>query len=255
MRHFTLPLTALVLSLAGCGGAPQPAAKPNVLLITIDTLRADRVGRGLTPSIDALAARGTRFTNARAAVPLTLPSHVSILTGELPPQSGVRVNGAAGLASGHPTIARVLKDGGYRRGAFVGAYVLDRRFGLADGFDVYDDRVDRDPSGAATLEAQRRADAVVNAALAWLPSSDTRPFFAWIHLYDPHAPYDPPADYLARAKNVAYDGEVAFADAQVGRVLDWLRTSRQADRTVVAVAGDHGEGLGDHGELTHGMLA
>jgi choline-sulfatase len=232
-----------------------PSGPPNILLITIDTLRADRVGRGLTPSIDEVAARGTRFTNARATVPLTLPSHASILTGALPPQSGVRVNGGAGLAAGHPTIARVLKDGGYRTGAFVGAYVLDRRFGLADGFDVYDDRVERDPSGAAMLEAQRRGDAVVTAALAWLQSSDQRPFFAWIHLYDPHAPYDPPREYLARAKNVPYDGEVAFADAQVGRVLDWLTSSGNAGRTVMAVAGDHGEGLGDHGEQTHGMLA
>jgi len=231
------------------------AAPPNILLITIDTLRADRVGRGLTPSIDRLAVRGTRFTNARATVPLTLPSHVSIMTGELPPQSGVRVNGAGGLAAGHPTIARVLKDGGYRTGAFVGAYVLDKRFGLADGFDLYDDRVERDPSGAVILEAERRGDAVVNAALAWLPSSDPRPFFAWVHLYDPHAPYDPPAKYLARAKNIPYDGEVAFADAQVGRVLDWLTSSGLESRTVIAIAGDHGEGLGDHGELTHGMLA
>jgi len=180
---------------------------------------------------------------------------VSIMTGELPPRSGVRVNGGGGLATSQPTIARVLKDGGYRTAAFVGAYVLDKRFGLGDGFDVYDDRVERDVSGAAMLDAQRRGDAVVNAALAWLPSSGPRPFFAWIHLYDPHAPYDPPADFLARAKNVAYDGEVAFADAQVGRVLDWLTSSGQATRTVIAIAGDHGEGLGDHGEQTHGMLA
>jgi arylsulfatase A-like enzyme/Flp pilus assembly protein TadD len=251
--------TAIIVCLvvAACSRTPPPSssAPPNILLITIDTLRADRVGRGLTSSIDAVAARATRFTNARATVPLTLPSHVSIMTGELPLQSGVRVNGGGGLASGHPTIARVLKDGGYRTGAFVGAYVLDKRFGLADGFDLYDDRVPRDPSGAASLEAERRADAVVNAALAWLPSSDPRPFFAWIHLYDPHAPYDPPADYLARAKNVPYDGEVAFADAQLGRVLEWLTSSGQASRTVIAIAGDHGEGLGDHGELTHGMLA
>jgi arylsulfatase A-like enzyme/Flp pilus assembly protein TadD len=248
-------IIVLLLSAACTRTPPLPSAPPNIILFTIDTLRADRVGRGLTPSIDAVSARGRRFTQARATVPLTLPSHVSILTGTLPPESGVRVNGGAGLAAGHQTIARVLKDAGYRTGAFVGAYVLDRRFGLADGFDVYDDRVERDVSGAAQLEAQRRGDAVVNAALAWLPSSDPRPFFAWIHLYDPHAPYDPPADYLARAKNVAYDGEVAFADAQVGRVLDWLNSSGQAGRTVIAIAGDHGEGLGDHGEQTHGMLA
>jgi arylsulfatase A-like enzyme/tetratricopeptide (TPR) repeat protein len=249
-------IIALLVTVACARTPPQTSsAPPNILLITIDTLRADRLGRGLTPSIDAVAARGTRFTNARATVPLTLPSHTSIMTGEWPPENGVRMNGTGGLAAEHPTIARVLKDGGYRTGAFVGAYVLDRRFGLADGFDVYDDHVDRDPSGAAVLEAQRRGDAVVNAALGWLPSTDPRPFFVWIHLYDPHAPYDPPAQYLARAKNVPYDGEVAFADAQVGRVLEWLTSSGQAGRTVIAIAGDHGEGLGDHGEMTHGMLA
>jgi len=234
---------------------PTPSGPPNIVLVTIDTFRADRVGSELTPSIEAVAARGTRFTNARAAVPLTLPSHTTILTGELPPRSGVRVNGGGGLATGHTTLARVLRDGGYRTGAFVGAYVLDRHFGLADGFDTYDDRVDRDPSGAVTLEAQRRGDVVMNAALGWLASSDARPFFAWIHLYDPHAPYDPPADYLTRAKNLPYDGEVAFADAQVGRLLDWLKSSGKLDATVIAIAGDHGEGLGDHGEAMHGMLA
>src|SRR3982750_741633 len=253
MRHFTLPLTALVLSLAGCGGAPQPAAKPNVLLITVDTLRADRVGRGLTPSIDALAARGVRFPNARATAPLTLPSHTSILTGTLPPQNGVRINGVA--LGVRPTLPRAFHDAGYRTAAFVGAYVLDRRFGLSGGFDTYDDRVPRDPSGAAQLEAGRQGAVVASAALEWLGRRGTQPFFAWIHLYDPHAPYDPPQEFLQKAGGQAYDGEVAFADAQVGRVLAWLDQSGARERTVVALMGDHGEGLGDHGELTHGMLA
>lgn len=248
---------AALAFIAGCTRAYAPThstRQANVILITIDTLRADRVAKGLTPSIDALAARGVRFTNARAVVPLTLPSHTVIMTGTLPSQTGVHVNGTSGLAPGHPTIARALKDAGYRTGAFVGAYVLDRRFGLADGFDVYDDRVQRDPSGAIALEAERRGDAVVDAALQWLTASNQTPFFIWIHLYDPHAPYEPPPEYLARAKNVPYDGEVAFADAQVGRVLDWLKSSGQENRTAVVVAGDHGEGLGDHGEATHGML-
>jgi choline-sulfatase len=244
-----------LLLLAACnrGAAPAPVEKPNVLLITIDTLRADRVGGGLTPAIDALAARGVRFSNARSTVPLTLPSHVSIMTGTLPAENGVRLNGVT--LAGRPTLARAFHDAGYRTGAFVGAYVLDRRFGLSIGFDTYDDRVQRDPSGAAHLEAERRGDVVVSAALQWLGDGSGKPFFAWIHLYDPHAPYDPPQAFLERAGGNAYDGEVAFADAQVARVLDWLRTSGQAEHTVVALAGDHGEGLGDHGELTHGMLA
>jgi arylsulfatase A-like enzyme/Flp pilus assembly protein TadD len=245
--------------LASCGGgAPQPPArKPNVLLITIDTLRADRVGRGLTPNVDALAARGTRYTHARTPAPLTLPSHTAMLTGTLPPENGVRLNGD--VLKVRPTLARAFHDAGYRTGAFVGAYVLDRRFGLSGGFDTYDDRVPRDPSGDARLEAERRGDAVADAALAWLSASAgaaaSGPFFAWVHFYDPHAPYDPPQEYLQRANGNAYDGEVAFADAQVGRLLEWLRASGQEASTIVAVTGDHGEGLGDHGELTHGMLA
>ena len=240
--------------MAACSPAPTraPQARPNVLLITIDTLRADRVGRGLTPAIDSVAARGVRFTNARATAPLTLPSHASILTGTRPPEHGARVNGVA-LAA-RPTLARSFQAAGYRTGAFVGAYVLDRRFGLAGGFDTYDDRVTRDPSGAARLEAERRGDLVTTSAIEWLGRGGTQPFFAWIHLYDPHAPYAPPQAFLAKTGG-AYDGEVAFADAQVGRVLDWLRTSGELDRTIVAITSDHGEGLGDHGELTHGMLA
>jgi arylsulfatase A-like enzyme/Tfp pilus assembly protein PilF len=245
----------LLLLLTACSRSapPAPIQKPSVLLITIDTLRADRVGRGLTPAIDGLAARGVRFTAARSTAPLTLPSHTSIMTGTLPPENGVRVNGVA-LAA-RPTLAEAFHNAGYRTGAFVGAYVLDRRFGLSAGFDTYDDRVQRDPSGAARLDAERRGDIVADAALQWLRGGRGRPFFAWIHFYDPHAPYDPPQEFLAKAGGNAYDGEVAFADAQVARVLDWLRASGEAGRTIVAVTGDHGEGLGDHGELTHGMLA
>jgi arylsulfatase A-like enzyme/Flp pilus assembly protein TadD len=248
------------LLVAGCSHAPPPASvtPPSVLLITIDTLRADRVSPALTPAFESIAARGARFTSARSAVPLTLPSHASIMTGELPPRNGVRLNGVA-LGGGHPTLPMLFHEAGYRTGAFVGAYVLNRRYGLADGFDVYDDRVVRDPSGSARLEAERRGDAVVDAALPWLSASaadraSATPFFAWIHLYDPHAPYDPPPEYFQKAGGRAYEGEIAFADAQVARVLDWLKTSGRLGSTIVAIAGDHGEGLGDHGEQTHGML-
>lgn len=230
-----------------------PAGRPNIVLITIDTLRADRIGPGLTPSIAALADIGVTFDNARTAVPLTLPSHVTIMTGALPPAHGVRENGVI-FRPGPPTLGRVLRDAGYRTGAFVGAYVLDRRFGLADGFEVYDDRVPRDPGRGARLEAERRGEEVVDAALGWLRDV-AEPFFVWIHLYDPHAPYNPPAEFLAKAAGQAYDGEVAYADAQVGRVIDGLRQRGMYERAVIAVTGDHGEGLGEHGEQTHGMLA
>ena len=274
----------LLFALSGCGrvepaGAP---AHPNVLLVTIDTLRADRIGAGVAPAIDRLAAAGIRFTAARTAAPLTLPSHTTIHTGLLPPAHGVRENGAGPLAESHQTIARLLKGAGYDTAAFVGAFVLDRRFGLSQGFDTYDDQIPRDPDATERLEAERPASAVIDRALAWLarqpppahPASATRPgppalsappalpgppalgaraFFLWIHLYDPHAPYNPPAEFRARAKT-PYDGEIAYADSQVARVLDALRARGELDRTLIVVAGDHGEGLGDHGEQTHGML-
>jgi len=245
--------------MAACSSG-APSAKPparNVLLVTIDTFRADRIGIGVAPTIDHLAATGLRFTAARTAVPLTLPSHATIHTGLLPPQHGVRENGAGALADSHRTVARLLKDAGYRTAAFVGAFVLDRRFGLSQGFDVYDDQIPRDPNATERLEAERPASAVIDRALAWLTASlkpqAPGPFFVWIHLYDPHAPYTPPPEFAARART-PYDGEIAYADAQFGRLLDALRARGDLDRTLVIVAGDHGEGLGDHGERTHGML-
>jgi choline-sulfatase len=237
-------------------------AKPqaiNVLLVTIDTFRADRVGVGLTPAIDRLAATGLRFTQARTAVPLTLPSHATIHTGLLPPAHGVRENGVGALADSHQTIARVLKDAGYATAAFVGAFVLDRRFGLSQGFDTYDDQIPRDPDATDRLEAERPASAVVDRALAWLegrqaPSPQPpAPFFVWVHLYDPHAPYTPPKEFLPPGRT-PYDGEIAYADAQLGRLLDRLHAAGLMDRTMIMVAGDHGEALGEHGERTHGML-
>jgi arylsulfatase A-like enzyme/Tfp pilus assembly protein PilF len=228
----------------------------NVVLVTIDTLRADRIGRGLTPSIDALAARGVRFTNVRAAAPLTLPSHVSLMTGVIPPVHGVRENGVV-FDRKTQTLARHLKNAGYRTAAFVGAYVLNRRFGLDDGFETYDDEVKRDVARAEQLEAERPGAEVMDAALRWLPDGSRPgdpPFFAWIHMYDPHAPYTPPAEFRAKAGGDAYDGEVAYADAQVGRLVEALDARRLAERTIVVVTADHGESLGEHGEQTHGML-
>ncbi len=229
--------------------------RANLLLITIDTFRADRVRRGLTPVIDALADRGTRYDYARSVVPLTLPSHVTIMTGQLPTVHRVRENGIVFTpAASMLPLARRLRDAGYHTGGFIGAYVLDRRFGLAEGFDTYDDHIPYDPNEGARLEAERSGGEVVGAALNWLAKTNT-PFFLWVHLYDPHAPYAPPAEYRAKAGANLYDGEIAYVDAQVGRVLDALASRGLTSDTVVAVVGDHGEGLGDHGELTHGMLA
>src|SRR5262245_59447738 len=168
----TLVALATVAAMAACGsGSPErraAAARPNVLLVTIDTWRGDRLTTGIAPAIDHLATSGLRFTAARSAVPLTLPSHATILTGLLPPAHGVRENGVDALDDRHATIARLLKDAGYRTAAFVGAFVLDGRFGLSRGFDLYDDRIPRDPNATERLEAERRASVVVDRALDWL---------------------------------------------------------------------------------------
>lgn len=253
---YRISLATLLLGLAACSPAtpPVPSARPNILLITIDTLRADRVGKGFTPAIDRLASKGTLFTAARSVVPLTLPAHVSIMTGQLPPAHGIRLNGAARLGE-RPTLATRLKAAGYQTRAVVGAFVLDRRFGLDAGFDEYDDRIARDPDAMDRLQAERRANDVVDRALALLnDATSDRPWFVWVHLYDPHAPYDPPAEARASAAGDGYNGEVAFADAQLQRLFDAVDKRADSSRTATILLGDHGEGLGEHGESTHGML-
>ncbi len=247
----------LLLAAAGRGGADGGR---NLLLVTVDTLRADALGingaaSGATPNLDRLARAGVNFTRARAPAPLTLPSHASILTATDPPTHGVRDNGAYRLEDGQPVLTELLRARGYATAAFVASFVLDRRFGLARGFEVYDDRVSRDPAQLERLEAERPAAAIVAAFESWLETVDPgRPFFAWVHLYDPHAPYEPPEPFRGRHAGDPYVGEVASADAAVGRVLDALARRGLLERTLVAVVGDHGEGLGEHGEATHSLL-
>jgi arylsulfatase A-like enzyme/Flp pilus assembly protein TadD len=231
------------------------------VLVTLDTVRADHLGAygyaaAETPVLDRLAREGVRFEQASSAVPLTLPSHSSLLSGLLPPHHGLRNNGAGAFPATTPTLASVLSGEGYRTGAFVGSFVLDHRFGLARGFATYDDEVERDPNAAVSLEAERPARAVIDRALAWLgeTSSPPRPFFLWVHLYDAHAPYEPPSPYRERHAGRPYDGEIAEVDAELGRLLTELDRRGLAGSTVVAVAADHGEALGEHGELTHGLL-
>jgi choline-sulfatase len=238
--------------------APGSAAGSNVLLITIDTLRADRVGAygnpdGLTPAIDGLAKGAVRFEAAFTPVPETLPAHASILTGLEPFSHGIRNNTMFRLGE-TPTLATMLKRAGYRTGAFVGAFVLSARSGLNRDFDVYDDHFTQNPESAGVRSAERRAEYVVGPATEWiLGSGAERPWFAWIHLYDPHAPYQAPSEY--RSGRSPYDAEVAYTDAMIGRALDTLRAAHQLDRTVIVVAADHGEALGEHGEATHGLFA
>jgi arylsulfatase A-like enzyme/Tfp pilus assembly protein PilF len=245
---------------------PAPAAGWNLLLVTLDTLRADRLGcygrpGAETPALDGLAARGVRFAQAQSAVPLTLPSHATILSGLLPPRHGLHDNGRGALPAEVTTLATRLAGAGYRTGAFVGAFVLDHRYGLARGFASYDDEI---PRQARELEAERPGSQVVDRALAWLDGAPAAaggakadggpPWFAWVHLYDAHAPYEPPEPYRGRHPGDAYGGEVAAVDAQVARLLVTLERRGETARTVIAVAGDHGESLGEHGELTHGLL-
>jgi len=247
---------------AGCKReAPDTPVKadanaPSVLLITLDTTRADRLGcyghaAAQTPALDSLAASGVRFNQAFCQVPLTLPSHTSILTGTYPASNGVRVNGTNALGEGIPTLAEVFHRKGYRTGAFVAAAVLDDAFGLARGFDDYDDQLTSYTSNGK--HAERRGDVVCDAALKWLSESGDAPFFAWVHFFDAHDPYAPPEPFLSNVSD-PYDGEIAFVDSQVRRLLDWLETKDRTKRTLIVVAGDHGEAFEEHGETRHGFF-
>jgi arylsulfatase A-like enzyme/cytochrome c-type biogenesis protein CcmH/NrfG len=252
----------LALGLAALSSAnlaaqpPQANPAPNLLLVTIDTLRADRVGaygyaKGATPALDGLASRGVLVEDAVVQVPETRPSHVSIFTGRLPYEHGVRDNLSPPLDARFPTLATLLKDRGYATGGFIGAYPVSRDSGLDRGFDRFDDPFGRGSGRAHDDRSARPAREVVDPALAWLSGLGKRPFFAWVHLFDPHSPYTPPSPYRERFKASPYDGEVAYADAQLARLLEWLARSGEAARTLVVVTSDHGEGLGDHGEDEH----
>jgi len=239
---------------------PRLGAPPDLLLVTIDTLRADRLGcygrtEAETPVIDGLAAHGVRFDHSVAHQPLTLPSHASILTGLTPLRHGVRDNAGFVLAAGTPTLAGWLTAAGYEAAAFVSGFPLHSRFGLAQGFRTYDDRFPRGSDTSRPAYVERRGDATSAAAVAWLrrAAGGGRPVFVWLHLFDPHAPYEPPEPEASRFKGREYDGEIAFADRQVGVLLEAWRAARGRD-PVVLVTSDHGEGLGEHGEPTHGLF-
>ncbi len=222
-----------------------------MLLVTVDTLRADRVTASLAPNLTRLGATGHVFRTAYAHAPLTLPSHASILTGLLPPAHGVRGNGAFRLDNPHLTLAERLHQRGYRTGAFVGAFVLDSRFGLGQGFERYSGVADDRAFAADFGFVERRAPEVLNPAADWIlnPSVPNQPWFAWVHVFDPHAPYDAPG-----AAQAGYDGEVRFVDRALGEFLDRLDRGGALARTMVILTADHGEGLGEHGETTHGLF-
>jgi arylsulfatase A-like enzyme/tetratricopeptide (TPR) repeat protein len=258
MRRFILALAALAI--VACHHettSPVLRGKRDVILVTIDTLRADAVGysgntRVKTPFLDRLAAGGVVFTNAHAHNVVTLPSHVNILTGLYPYQHGVHDNAGFHLDPKNETLATMLRRAGYTTGGFIGAYPLDARYGLNAGFDVYDDNYGK---GAASLDftnQERPAGAVLDAAARWWRSNEGKPRFLWVHLYDAHAPYRPPEPFATEYASNPYLGEVAAVDHALDAQLAPLIAG---DNAIVIVTADHGEALGDHGELTHGLFA
>jgi arylsulfatase A-like enzyme/Tfp pilus assembly protein PilF len=257
--------TALVLGLSGCRHELERAtAGPrdaNVLLITLDTTRADHLScygphGARTPHLDALAARGIRFAHATVQVPLTLPSHACIMTGSYPPVHKLRDMGGFVLDRSHPTIASLTQAAGFSTAAFVGSRVVAKHFGLSHGFDTYDDDMgaEKEEGKLPGVFPERRASVVTDRALDWLKQNAQRKFFLWAHYYDPHAPYDPPEPYKRQYAKNLYDGEIAYMDEQVGRLLAGLDQLALTSRTLVIAVGDHGESLGEHGEATHGIF-
>jgi arylsulfatase A-like enzyme/Flp pilus assembly protein TadD len=241
-------------------GRPSGAfPAPPIILISIDTLRADHLPaygyRGVdTPALDRLRKDAILFENAYSHCPLTLPAHVSMLTGLLPPEHEVRNNiGYRFDGKAHPTLAGLLRTRGYATGAAVSAYVVRADTGLSDSFDFYDDAIEKPPDVQAASRVQRKGEETVRRGLAWLTGVEKRPFFLFIHLYEPHSPYEPPEPYRSRYR-LAYDGEVAASDAILGAFFDELKRRDLYDRALVLLVSDHGEGLGDHGEDEHGIL-
>jgi len=240
--------------------SPAGFTKPSVILITIDTLRADHVGcygaqTVKTPTLDALARDGIVFERAISQVPLTWPSHAVILTGTYPFQNGVQDFTGQPLAQQFRTVSQAFQQAGYATGAVVSAFVLDRSWGLARGFDFYDDAF-----SAETFEKKdvglvdRRAGESVAHAIAWLKKTPRRPFFLWLHLYDPHSPYDPPEPYRTEYRSHLYDGEIAYADHELGNLMSWLKQNHLYDSSLIVALSDHGESLGEHGEDEHGFF-
>ena len=242
----------LAILLPACSFPAAMGEHPNIVLISIDTLRVDRLGfmgysQPTSPVLDALAQKALRFPLAVTPAPLTLAAHATLLTGRQPWEHGIRDNANFSLPAGIPTLAGVLKNSGYRTGAFVSAFVLASQFGLARGFDRYSEPPLRLLKSASLAVPERPAEETTSAALEWLGASDGRPYFAWVHYYDPHIPYAPPARFQKRFKD-PYDGEVAYVDEQIGRLLARLP---DPSNTWVFIVSDHGEGLGDHGESSH----
>jgi choline-sulfatase len=260
MKPARIPWAALVLAAASCSRPASVFRGAPVVLICVDTLRADRLpvygyGKVATPALDLLARDSIVFDNAISHVPLTLPSHVSLFTGLLPFQHGVRDNLGFRLSKEHPTLATILRRSGYAAGAAVSAVVLDHGSGVSQGFDYWEDRIEARDVAQAIGQVQRPGDETARLLETWIAGQPEKgKFLAFFHLYEPHSPYDPPEPFRSRYRGESYDGEVAAADAIVGRFLDFLKQKNLYDRSLIVFLSDHGEGLGDHGEEEHGIL-
>ncbi|MFO8056815.1 MAG: sulfatase, partial [bacterium] len=262
-------LLALVLAVAAgaAGGAvyyvqtlPPPAADPeerNLLIVSIDTCRADRLGcygygNAKTPVIDSIAAQGVKMERAYAIQPITLPSHATILTGLHSFNHGVRDNGLYKLPREAVTMAEVLREKGYLTGAIISAFVLNEQFGLSQGFEHYDDRLSKEPTKSSGI-AEIQASLVSERAVNWIEKNANKKWFLWLHYFDPHAPYVPPEKFKD-ATGDPYDGEIAYVDHELERVMNLLDRKNLRRKTVVIITSDHGEGLGEHEEATHGIF-
>jgi len=246
-------ITALASFLILTGGKKN---RLNVLLITLDTTRADRIGaygyqKGSTPNLDAAAEKGITFENAFSQVPLTLPSHCSILTGTTIPYHKVRTNGNYFLPNEPDTLAEILKRENYTTSAFIASFTLDARFGLNQGFDVYNDEVTNFGDPIKSHKSERSAELVFKDFAQWFETNSDQPFFSWVHFYDPHIVYAPPEPYLSRFKENPYDGEIAYMDEYVGKIIALLKSKNILKNTLVVIVGDHGEAFGEHGEYGH----
>jgi arylsulfatase A-like enzyme/tetratricopeptide (TPR) repeat protein len=258
-------VVAVVIVAAGViwwSGRPRPAAPlspaDDIILVTVDTTRADALGYSgnslvRTPFLDSLAANGVVFTNAHAHNVITLPSHANILTGLYPFQHGVRENAGFTLDPKHPTVATLLRAAGYTTAAFIGAFPLDARFGLNQGFDLYDDNYGKGQASVDFVVQERRAGAVLAAAGKWWRENEGRKRFMWVHLYDPHAPYSPPQPYLSEFRGHEYLGEISYVDHELSEALNPILAGSPG--ALVIFTSDHGESLGEHGERTHGLFA
>ena len=256
----TTAILALVVGTAALvwwSARRSPVAPLGVVIVTLDTTRADRLSpygnMDLSlPALERVAREGVVFDRASSVAPMTLPAHTSLFTGLLPPTHGVRDNADAPLDDSRSTLAEILSAQKYRTGAFVSSIVLGPERGLQQGFSLYDGVIPTDIQGPAGM--QRRADAVMDVAIRWLDSIGAEPFLLWTHLYDAHRPYDPPEPFRSKYGHDLYMAEIAFADSQIERLIEALDQRKLLDRVILVIAGDHGESLGDHGERDHGIF-